>query len=142
MIKAEDLRIGDLVRVNCDCAFFSKGTVCKVIQIHPERTYKEKIGVITLSYADGTDDGPWGAWCCNIEGVPLTPEILEKNGWSIEDEGLIIYVHEAHCLEVGFPPGREYVYVFIGFEKLHKFKYVHELQHILWALGLDAELKI
>lgn len=37
MIKAEDLRIGDLVRVSRDCAF-PKGTVCIITDIHAEKT--------------------------------------------------------------------------------------------------------
>ena len=41
MIKAEDLRIGDIVRVCRDCAF-PEGSVCIVTQINPERTYKKK----------------------------------------------------------------------------------------------------
>lgn len=41
MIKAEDLRIGDLVRVSRDCAF-PKGTVCIITQIDPERGHEDK----------------------------------------------------------------------------------------------------
>lgn len=43
MIKPEDLRIGDLVKVSCDC-FFPKGSVCVVTHINPNdfiRTEKE-----------------------------------------------------------------------------------------------------
>lgn len=77
MIKAEDIRIGDLVRV-CRNGWFPEGTVCIVTQVNSERTRKEKKGCVTLSYVDGTDDGSWGVWCSHIEGVPLTPAILEK----------------------------------------------------------------
>lgn len=77
MIKAEDIRIGDLVRV-CRNGWFPEGTVCIVTQINSERSYKENKGVVTLSYVDGTDDGPWGVWCSHIEGIPLSPAILEK----------------------------------------------------------------
>lgn len=79
MIKAEDIRIGDLVRV-CRNGWFPEGTVCIVTQINSERSYKENKGAITLSYVDGTDDGPWGVWCSHIEGIPLSPAILEKMG--------------------------------------------------------------
>ena len=139
MIKAEDLRIGDLVRVNCDCAF-PEGSVCIVTQINPERTYKEKKGVVTLSYVDGTDDGPWGVWCSNIEGIPLTPEILEKNGWLFSPRLSSAYAREDNRLEVHFYPQSEWMHVIFGSETLHKIRYVHELQHILWSLGLDAQM--
>lgn len=79
MIKAENLRIGDLVRV-CRNGWFPEGTVCIVTQVNPELTRKEKKGGVTLSYVDGTDDGPWGVWYSHIEGIPLSPAILEKMG--------------------------------------------------------------
>lgn len=41
MIKPEDLRIGDLVRVSRDCAF-PKGTMCVVNDIRPDKVYKDK----------------------------------------------------------------------------------------------------
>lgn len=82
MIKPEDLRIGDLVRTNRDCAF-PKGTKCVVTDIRPEKVYKDKVGIVGL-IATYDDDGPWGAWCCSIEGIPLTPELLEKNGFKEE----------------------------------------------------------
>ena len=83
MIKPEDLRIGDLVRVNRDCAF-PKGTMCAVTDIRPEKVFKDKVGVVSLSAINDDDDGPWGAWCCYIEGIPLTPELLEKNRFKEE----------------------------------------------------------
>ena len=153
MIKSKDLRIGDLVRISCDC-MFPKGAICAVTQIYPERGHEDKKGVVTLSYTDGTDDGPWGTWCCIIEGIPVTPEILNKNGFkeetvgkyytrSIDNKkmwGLVRYL--AVVRERG-----DWV-VFIKHDGLcdqallRKIRHVHELQHIHWVLGLDAELKI
>lgn len=43
MIKPEDLRTGDLVRVSRDCAF-PKGTICVVTDIRPEKVFKDKKG--------------------------------------------------------------------------------------------------
>lgn len=62
MIKPEDLRIGDLVRVSNKCSI-PKGTVCVVTEIYPELTSGDKKGIVRLSYTDDTDDGPWGVWC-------------------------------------------------------------------------------
>ena len=86
MIKPEDLRIGDLVRASHKCSI-PKGTVCVVTEIYPERTFGDKKGIVRLSYTDDTDDEPWGVWCSNIEGIPLTPEILENNGFKEEVVG-------------------------------------------------------
>ena len=80
MIKAENLRIGDLVRVCRNC-WYPEGSVCIVTQLNTELTYNEKKGVATLSRINCTDDdGPWGIWCNYIEGIPLSPAILEKMG--------------------------------------------------------------
>lgn len=152
MIKPEDLRIGDLVKISRDC-MFPKGTMCVVTDINPIKVFKDKKGVVSLSAITDDDDGPWGAWCCNVEGIPITPEILKKNGFKEE----IVGKYSSKPLD-----NEEYFFarylaverksgnwvVFIKYRRLHenallrKIQHVHELQHILWALGLDAELKI
>lgn len=80
MINVEDLRIGDIVQTNKDC-MFPKDTLCIVTEIHPDRQRNDKKGVVSLKAVNDEDDGPWGTWCCNIDGVPITPEILKKNGF-------------------------------------------------------------
>ncbi len=138
MIKAEDLRIGDIVRINENDSI-KNGLIGKVTDIDSLREYKEKKGAITLN----TDDGWYlGIWCCDIDPIPLTPEILEKNGWERDELVTYIYGYEAHNIEVICIPNSEWVYVTFKGETIHSIKYVHELQHILWALGLDANLKI
>lgn len=151
MIKLEDIKIGDLIMVSCDCAF-PKGTMCAVTQIYPERGHEDKKGVVTLSYTDGTDDGPWGAWCNYIEGIPITPEILEKNGFKVRVSRVYYtkLIGDANFLQrnIAIERKRNDWAVFIRYKKipdsvlLRHTQHVHELQHILWALGLDAELKI
>ena len=152
MIKPEDLRIGDLVRTNRDCAF-PKGTKCVVTDIRPEKSLKDKKGIVSLRAIYDDDDGPWGAWCCSIEGIPLTPELLKKNGFKEEVDGK--YYTKTLDNEEDFLARYLAVErksdnwaVFIKYRKLteyallRKIQYVHELQHILWALGLDAEIKV
>lgn len=85
MINAEDLRIGDIVQTNKDCTF-PKGMLCIVTDIHPDRQYNDKKGAVTLK-AVNDNYGPWGAWCCNIDGVPVTTEILRNNGFKEDVEG-------------------------------------------------------
>ena len=86
MINAEDLRIGDIVQIKKDC-MFPKDTLCIVTEIHPDRQHKDKKGVVSLKAVNDDDDGPWGTWCCNIDGVPVTPEILRNNDFKEEVEG-------------------------------------------------------
>ena len=151
MIKAEDLRIGDLVRVNKNDSI-KNGLIGKVTDIDSLREYKEKKGAITLNTIE--DDGwYWGIWCCDIEPIPLTPEILEKNGFKEDVVGECYtksLYNETHPLAKYLSVERksDSWAVFIKYRRLHdiallrKIQHVHELQHILWVLGEDANLKI
>lgn len=140
MIKAEDLRIGDLVIVNENCSL-EQGTIGKVSEVRSTPLYKENEGSIGLKPISN-DRWPWGVLCRNIDPIPLTPEILKKNGWERDKLVPYIYGQEAHYIEVICTPNSEWMYVTFKGETIHRIKYVHELQRILWALGLDANLKI
>jgi len=147
MIKPEDLRIGDLVRVNRDCAF-PKGTMCAVTDIRPEKVFKDKVGVVSLSAINDDDDGPWGAWCCYIEGIPLTPELLKKNNFKEEQhqkEGTSEWYDFYHYdlgINIVYEVEENKFAAYLDSKKLREIQCAHELQHILWALGLNAELKV
>ena len=147
MIKPEDLRIGDLVRANHNCAF-PKGTMCVVTGIRSKKASKDKKGIVDLSAIYDDDDGPWGAWCCNIKGIPLTSEFLEKNGFKEEQhqkDGTsewYDYYHYDLGINIVYEVEENKFAAYLDGKKLREIKYVHELQHILWALGLNAELKV
>ena len=153
MIKPEDLRIGDLVRVSGDC-IFPKGTMFAVSEINPLRYLLDKKGVVGLRAINNNDDRLWETCSCNVEGIPVTPEILNKNGFKEETVGKY-YTRPidnkkiwglARYLAV-VREGGDWV-VFIKYDGLcdqallREIRHIHELQHILWVLGLDAELKI
>lgn len=144
MIKAEDLRIGDLVRVSKTGCKIPKGTVCRVTAIETESMLFDDryVSVRLIPIDPKCKQISWYDWCKNIDPIPLTPEILEKNGWERDKLVPYIYGHEAHYIEVICTPNSEWMYVTFKGETIHRIKYVHELQHILWALGLDANLKI
>lgn len=146
MIKAEDLRIGDLVIVNENCSL-EQGTIGKVSEVRSTPLYKENEGSIGLKPISN-DRWPWGVLCRNIDPIPLTPEILEKNGWRKRTEGwyfMMISKYMYLSVEFGYENG---IRVFLKrttdglYVKLNIANNVHELQHILWALGKDAELKV
>ena len=145
MIKPEELRIGDYVRVSSDNCMFPKGALCEVVAIDSERTSKKRKGAANLLQLDREEwELSYGVWCDCIEGIPITPEILEKNGFEMR-EGTVVYMKNRLALkpledEKGYKIGLgslRFLYV-----KVKIVKYVHELQHILWALGKDANLKI
>lgn len=145
MIKAEDLRIGDLVKVNEVGCMVPKGTMCKVVAIDSEKFFEEKNlkGCATIIELEVNHCNiSWGIWCKYISPIPLTPELLEKNGWERDELVTYIYGHEAHYIEVICTPNSEWVDVTFKGDTIRRIKYVHEIQHVLWALGLDANLKI
>lgn len=143
MIKANDLKPGDLVRVCEDNWQIKKGTICEILSIDLFHKYCSELNWVTVSNPNSYIDKV-RLRCIDIEGIPLTPEILEKNGFEIR-EGTVAYAKNRLALKP-LDEGKAYQ-VGLGslrllFVKVRVIKYVHELQHILWALGLDANLKI
>lgn len=93
-----------------------------------------------------------------IKPVSLTPEILEKNGW--KKEVMSRGVKNSHWVytktdieEYGYFPiyiekgiGKEFdVYPFTDNNvctQIAYIKYVHQLQHLLFGLGLNSEMEV
>lgn len=93
-----------------------------------------------------------------IKPVRITPEILEKNGW--KKEVMSRGVKNSHWVytkpdikEYGYFPiyiekgiGKEFdVYPFTGNNvctQIAYIKYVHQLQHLLFGLGLNSEMEV
>ena len=126
--------------------------------------HKKEIIRITSSYLKGTKlfyyrAGDYG-WIREdaITPIPLTPEILEKNGW--KKEVMSRGVKNSHWVytkpdieEYGYFPiyiekgiGDEFdVYPFTGNHvctQIAYIKYVHELQHLLFGLGINHEMEV
>ena len=121
--------------------------------------HKKEIIRITSSYLKGTKlfyyrDGDYG-WIREdaIKPIPLTPEILEKNGWN--KEVMSRGVKNSHMVYTK-PDIEEYGYFPIYIEKgigdefdvypftdnnvckpIAYIKYVHQLQHFLFGLGIN-----
>lgn len=134
MIPIKDLRIGDLVKTTTRNPILEKGSICKVVLIdaliNSIIVQKSDVDVCRCLVKE------------EIEGIPLTPEILEKSGWELEYYAPIIYGHVGHDIEISLSKTIKRHSVFFNDVPLCEIQYVHELQHILWALGEDANLKI
>lgn len=94
----------------------------------------------------------------DILPIPLTPEILEKNGW--KKEVMSRGVKNSHWVytkpdieEYGYFPiyiekgiGKEFdVYPFTDnnvCKQIAYIKYVHQLQHLLFGLGLNSDMEV
>ena len=74
-------------------------------------------------------------YCCvgveDIKPMPLTSEILEKNGWTWDGQDFV-----GACLL--YPEGN--YFVFDAFRT--KIKYVHQLQHLFFGLGIDFDFNL
>lgn len=137
MIHQKDLRLGDLVQITVDLPEYKRGDIFVVIDI--SEVY---IGLRSPSESDCRPD--MYTIRDHIEGIHLTPEILEKNGFEMR-EGTVVYMKNRLALkpledEKGYQVGLGSLHLF--YVKVKIVKYVHELQHILWALGLNAEIKV
>ena len=94
----------------------------------------------------------------DILPIPLTPEILEKNGW--KKEVMSRGVKNSHMVYTK-PDIEEYGYFPIYIEKgigdefdvypftnnhvctqIAYIKYVHQLQHLLFGLGINSEIEV
>lgn len=149
MINAEDLRIGDLVIVSKTGCKIPKGTVCRVTAIETESMLFDDrfVSVRLIPIDPKCKQISWYDWCKNISPIPLTPEILEKNGWKrISHKGLpwALFRKKGCSVRIAYDSDDDKVPFSVGKEiqELKNINYVHELQHILWALGEDANLKI
>lgn len=149
MINAEDLRIGDIVIVSKTGCKIPKGTVCRVTAIETESMLFDDrfVSVRLIPIDPKCKQISWYDWCKNISTIPLTPEILEKNGWKrISHKGLpwALFRKKGCSVRIAYDSDDDKVPFSVGKEiqELKNINYVHELQHILWALGEDANLKI
>lgn len=149
MIKPENLRIGDLVRVCSNNCMIPKGAICEVVAIDSEQTCEDKKGIVGLLQTVREEwEFSHGAWRDNIEGIPLTLELLKRNGFKEEQhqkEGTSEWYDFYHYdlgINIVYEVEENKFAAYLDGKKLREIQYVHELQHILWALGLNAELKI
>lgn len=86
-----------------------------------------------------------------ISPIPLTPEVLEKNGWKIEDVNPndlsnivskgIMYRAIKNKEILFFQKGASVFTCPLNWRKI-EIKYVHELQHLLFGLGLNSEMEV
>ena len=109
--------------------------------------HKKEIIRITSSYLTGTKlfyyrDGECG-WIREdaIKPIPLTPEILEKNGWKSINGKYALKIKNANYVVLEFTEDGIYTYINEN-TMLFTIKYIHELQHLLYALHIDSNLKI
>ena len=75
----------------------------------------------------------------DILPIPITPEILEKNGWKKLYEKFFEKNVNDIRLTIEFS---ENIYVAINRIFIMEIHYVHELQHLLFGLGINHEMEV
>ena len=82
-----------------------------------------------------------------IEGIPITPEILEKNRWRTQNrwyyyldvtEGFISYIG----IDFKHKSNKGHLYVEVDGNNMVEIQYCHELQHFLFGLGINHKMKV
>ena len=81
-----------------------------------------------------------------LSGVPLTPEILEKNGWEKDKETSfktqLYYRKKVGVRTIFVIIKEETSRVIYDSTCLRIIQYFHELQHLIFGLGLNSEMEV
>lgn len=141
---------GDLVMVKESALRFAKDKIFKVISSLSGGFVK----VVMLNDSSTTYSISNNA----VRPIPLTPEILEENGWvkEVMSRGVKnsnrVYtkpdIEEYGCFPIYIEKGigDEFdVYPFTDnnvCNQIAYIKYVHQLQHLLFGLGLNSEMEV
>lgn len=158
---------GDLVMTNGVPIGTAKDVVYRVTSSDPSKTLKlgdgtVLKGVVRLENIEGVEFGDKGyllaeccAWVKDIVPIPLTPEILLKNGYSREDGAFGVSPDFKKIIN---DPARKKGYItclsvypffdndgfsfFYNNQELAIIHYVHELQHLLYGLKINSEMEV
>ena len=132
-MKAEELMIGDYVHVK------PSGMLMRVAAVHRKK----------VAYHSCANKLVWVRKDL-LEPIPLTPEILEKNGikWlCTEPSGRKTYCCNKPVVQCTYIPNSGW-FINVGaggsikvrFVEISKIQYVHELQHALRLCNIDKEI--
>lgn len=149
-MKISDLSVGDWVRYD--------DRICQIAEIH-QLSYnfgsKEIIRFpsVTLYYEDDMPTYRESVILKDIHPIPITAEILEKNGWGTDGMYAFLRIDEHRHLEYYFHEHRLRKY-FCGVDEwqnhakvsditfaVHCYS-VHQLQHVLRLAGVDKEINL
>ena len=128
---------GDLVSVYVGVEKY----IVKVIGIKTENEvflYQIKFPNGEIQYADKD----------NIVPIPLTPEILEKNGWrELKSKRYTWWKTRLDGFYYFIKPNQDYPSIWELCRgntryRFKKIKYVHQLQHFIFGLELNSDMKL
>lgn len=117
-----------------------------------------KIGIVTITFLrrkgcyslvvfigkgfQGSSKDDWiQTYNDEVSPIPLTPDILEKNGWKSINGKYALKIKNANYVVLEFTEDGIYTYINEN-TMLFTIKYIHELQHLLFGLGLNSEMEV
>lgn len=77
----------------------------------------------------------------DLKPIKLTRTILKNNGWESINDKYALKIKNANYVVLEFTEDGIYTYINEN-TMLFTIKYIHELQHLLYALHIDSNLKI
>ena len=133
---------GDLVMVKKSALQFAKDKIFKVISSLSGGFLK----VVMLNDSSTTYSISNNA----IRPIPLTTEILERNGWEFMDHQVDFggFLFDIYSKREILPylyyyyATKDFSVSICGEVVLPNMKYVHELQHLLFGLGINHEMEV
>lgn len=77
----------------------------------------------------------------NIQGIPITPEIIEKNGWKHACWSRYHKPAETNISLVFYQEEKAF-FLFLYEQEISEtpIRYIHQLQHLLFGLGMDSSM--
>lgn len=129
---------GDLVMVKESALQFAKDKIFKVISSLRSGFVK----VVMLNDSSTTYSISNNA----VRPIPLTSDILEKNGWKKEKyhdwymlplERTLLYLVEGTGID-----GAWSVCVGLNMSNIASISFIHQLQHFLFGLGINHEIEV
>lgn len=140
-MKANELMIGDWVKTPVDMGKIQAINATCLPNFQTVEVWHKR-------YEDGRRAGDYICDPLDLQPIPLTPEILEKNGWKHKYYGIYRQmIGEAITIDI-FPEGCSVVDE-RGSQCRYRLRYhlpapkfVHELQHALRLCGIEKEIEL
>lgn len=155
----------DLVMTNGVPLGTAKDVVYRVTLSDPSKTFElddgtVMEGVVRLENLEGVEFGDKGylsgdccAWVKDIVPIPLTKDILLKNGWKVSRDSLLLKIDNNVTLGIVFAFEHKVCYIRATNDIIHKEQcfarlklsdvdFVSDLQHILSIFHFNLEIKV
>ena len=154
MIKATELMTGDYVRVNRPGLCIEEGTVVQILLVDSAESivnFNLKGSAGCKPIDDYDDDYVGCIWLNYLDPIPLTEEILRKNGWEYNDEEAKFFPQTwvgGGLMLQGTDDGGYRIVVTSDYDDEDTndtpfvLLYVHELQHALRLRRIEKEIEL